>query len=217
MLSYFRQWKVYQALLSVFGVFSICTGSVFAYRTQFQHPHYRYLPADESWQDSIIATSDILASPTVGSVSASLIWVEVAGAVVHPGVYSLNTGSRLQDALLKAGGFGPDVDTGYIHQQLNLASRLQDQQKIYIPFLGQGTPTTVKSVSLSETSDAVTGTELKPLSSASAAELETVSGIGAKRSGSILTNGPYSSWDDLRQKAELTQPIIVELQKRYSL
>lgn len=66
--------------------------------------------------------------------------VYIAGAVKVPGVYSLPPGSRVQDAVRKAGGATPQADL----ERINLAERLQDEDMVVVPRKGgeeaQGTP-----------------------------------------------------------------------------
>ncbi len=57
------------------------------------------------------------------------IMVYVCGAVMNPDVYTLESGSRLVDAVAAAGGFAEDAGADF----LNLASKVADGQKIYIP------------------------------------------------------------------------------------
>ncbi len=73
------------------------------------------------------------ASPPAESVAepegSKTVKVYVCGAVVHPDVYTLPEEMRLIDAASAAGGFTEDAGTEYI----NLAARINDGQKIYIP------------------------------------------------------------------------------------
>ena len=55
--------------------------------------------------------------------------MDVCGAVARPGVYALETGSRVFQAVEKAGGFLPEAAGTYINQ----AQTLSDGQQIYVP------------------------------------------------------------------------------------
>lgn len=63
------------------------------------------------------------APPAVG------INVDVSGAVLHPGVYELPPGSRVEDAIEAAGGFLPDA----YPESLNMAAPLSDGTKVLVP------------------------------------------------------------------------------------
>lgn len=64
------------------------------------------------------------------------IIVHVAGAVANPGVIELPAGSRLHEAIAAAGGSTDAADP----QKLNLASVLEDGQKIVVPTRGEPDP-----------------------------------------------------------------------------
>src|SRR5512143_1319511 len=62
--------------------------------------------------------------------------VHVTGAVPRPGVYALPQGARVQDAISAAGGFLAEADKANI----NLAQKLDDGEKLDIPFIEGGAP-----------------------------------------------------------------------------
>lgn len=64
---------------------------------------------------------------------ATTLKVHVAGRVKRPGVYSLEPGSRVIDAIKAAGGETSDADL----ESINLADRLEDGQQIYIAARGE--------------------------------------------------------------------------------
>jgi competence protein ComEA len=67
---------------------------------------------------------------------AGNVVVHVAGAVKKAGVVRLPRGSRVHEAIAAAGGGGPEADL----DRLNLASLLEDGQKIYVPRRGEAAP-----------------------------------------------------------------------------
>jgi DNA uptake protein ComE-like DNA-binding protein len=71
------------------------------------------------------------------SSEAKTILVDMEGAVVKSGVYKLPDNSRVQDGLVAAGGLSAQADRKYIAKNLNLAIKLSDGVKIYIPSLGE--------------------------------------------------------------------------------
>jgi len=66
---------------------------------------------------------------TAASPPSKEIVVHVTGAVRHSGVYHFLTGARVDDVIRQAGGATPDA----FPDALNLAARLEDGERIYIP------------------------------------------------------------------------------------
>ncbi len=62
------------------------------------------------------------------------MFVEVAGAVRRPGVYEATFGARVVNMIDQAGGFSKDSFSYWISKNFNLADRVSDSQKIYIPY-----------------------------------------------------------------------------------
>jgi competence protein ComEA len=123
--------------------------------------------------------------------------VYVTGAVHCPDVYRLAPGSIVKEALVAAGGATADADL----DRINLAVQLQDQQQVYVPRQGEGTlPTPPLRSSANERSEAIT-VSLLNINSASAAELETLPGIGPTYAQRIVEyreeNGPFVTVEDI--------------------
>ncbi|MBZ2195196.1 helix-hairpin-helix domain-containing protein [Ruania sp. N2-46] len=129
----------------------------------------------------------------------SAVVVHVAGSVVIPGVYELPAGSRVDDAVLAAGGPAADADLDAV----NLAGSLQDGQQVYLPAVGEaGPPAAVPGApSGTGTGAGGDGGELVDLNAATAADLEELPGIGPALAERILDwrteNGGFTSVDQL--------------------
>jgi competence protein ComEA len=153
--------------------------------------------------------------------------VEVAGAVVEPGVWQVAVGSRMADAIEKAGGLSQRADRTFAVQSLNLAQALTDGQKIYVPFAGERLAESSLSTgysSLGDKSSAVdssqTASQLANLISvngATAKELQTLPGVGEVRASKIMENRPYVALSELVTKEALTEGIFTNLQGLISL
>lgn len=116
------------------------------------------------------------------------ISVDVSGAVVNPGVYQLEENSRVEDAVLSAGGLAENANGEYVSKYLNMALKLSDGMKIYIPMAGE-TYSGGSSVAGVKTQVNInTGTQ---------AELEALSGIGPVTASKIISGRPYSKIEDL--------------------
>ena len=70
-----------------------------------------------------------LAQADAAPIQPGVIYVHVCGAVVSPGVYELETGSRVYEAVQRAGGFTENAEQNYVNQ----AQALEDGVKLVIP------------------------------------------------------------------------------------
>ena len=75
------------------------------------------------------ADSDIVGTDDVSTMQEQVLCVYVCGAVLRPGVYKLESGSRIVAAVEAAGGFLPDA----AKEAVNLAKRLEDGMQIVVP------------------------------------------------------------------------------------
>ncbi len=132
---------------------------------------------------------------STSEVPSREISIDVQGAVMKAGVYKLKSDSRMQDALVAAGGLSEDADREKVAKTLNLASKLTDGAKIYIPAVGE-----VGSVvaGASTVSDGNSGTI--NINSASEEELDSLSGVGKVTAAKIIDNRPYAKIEDLLEK-----------------
>jgi competence protein ComEA len=142
-----------------------------------------------------------------GTAAASEIWIDVSGAVKRPGLYRLETGSRVGDAIRTAGGFAPTVDATAADRQLNLAAVLPDGTKVHVPARGEATPPPATAGG-AETGGgggpaAGAGGGLVNLNTATAGELEALPGIGEVTAAEIIAareQEPFASIDELRSR-----------------
>jgi len=149
-----------------------------------------------------------LATEPVGSGSAPAngdVVVHVAGAVAEPGVYRMPAGSRVADAVDRAGG-----PTGRaLPDALNLAARLADGQQVVVPERGPG-----------GTAASATGSEDGPISlgAADQADLETIDGIGPVTAADIIEfrdeRGGVASIEELDEIPGIGPATIESLSER---
>lgn len=82
-----------------------------------------------------VLSGDNLEESLETSVDNTLgIIVDISGAVERPGVFTLENGARLADLINFSGGVTTEVSQKWLSRNLNLASILKDQQKVYVPF-----------------------------------------------------------------------------------
>lgn len=128
-----------------------------------------------------------------------LVVVDVKGEVERPGLYTLKFESRVNDAIVAAGGFTAEAN----QKSVNLAQKLADEEIIYVAHKDED----VSVITAPNSSVVATQTQeesqssLVNLNTATEADLQTISGIGAKRAADIIAyreaNGGFKSVDDL--------------------
>ena len=159
------------------------------------------LPAFESDEDGEASGS----GESFESTGGDLV-VHVAGAVDNPGVFRMPPGSRVTDAIDRAGGTTGDAAADAI----NLAAPLADGQQIQVP---------AKAESGGASAAGATATD-GPISlgTATAEELDTIEGIGPVTAAAILEfrdqNGGVSSVDDLDQVSGIGPTTMEALRAR---
>ncbi|MGQ7369228.1 helix-hairpin-helix domain-containing protein [Streptococcus suis] len=133
---------------------------------------------------------------TEESEELSQLTVDVKGAVEKPGLYTLEAGARVNDAVEAAGGLTSQADP----KSINLAQKLSDEAVVYVANKDEN----ISIVASTTASSAISpeGNESKvSLNTATEADLQTISGIGAKRAADIIAyreaNGGFKSVDDL--------------------
>ena len=142
------------------------------------------------------------------SLEQDLITVDVKGAVKAPGIYDLPVGSRVNDAVQKAGGLTEQADS----KALNLAQKVSDEALVYVPTKGeeaasqQAGPRTASSTSKEKKVN---------LNKASLEELKQVKGLGGKRAQDIIdhreSNGKFKSVDELKKVSGIGAKTIEKL------
>ena len=149
-------------------------------------------------------------SATSTPMSPSIITVHVAGAVNSPGVYRLPSSARVVDAVASAGGALRSADL----ESINLAQTITDTEQIYIPIKKvsrprvttaprlrpqRTTPTTAPTTNGG--SAGTQPTRLINLNTATASELDSLTGVGPSTAKAIITyrtkKGSFSKVEDL--------------------
>ena len=125
--------------------------------------------------------------------------VHVAGAVRHPGLYRLPGGSRVADAVRRAGGATRRGDLN----ALNLAAKVEDGRQVVVP--QRAAPAAAASAAAAASTPAAGGEATTPvnLNTATPDELGTLDGVGPATAQKIIDyrteHGGFGSVDELDQ------------------
>ena len=138
------------------------------------------------------APSQSQLAPGAAPASFGLVVVHVSGHVKQPGVYELDVGDRVSDAIDAAGGPSADADL----DSINLARVLSDGEQIRVAAVGESA-----AGGAGGAGRAVGGGGAININSADAAALETLPGVGPVLASKIIayreSNGPFKSPQDL--------------------
>ena len=142
------------------------------------------------------------------SAEQDLITVDVKGAVKSPGIYDLPVGSRVHDAVQKAGGLTEEADS----KSLNLAQKASDEALVYVPTKGEEA---ASQQAASGTASSTSKEKKVNLNKASLEELKQVKGLGGKRAQDIIdhreANGKFKSVDELKEVSGIGAKTIEKL------
>lgn len=180
-----------------------------------------FRPSEEAVQEEILFSTE--ESSTVASSSqAETEWfVDLKGAVAHPGMYRINEGMRLMDVIEQAGGFTEEAD----RNQVNLAKLLSDQEIVYVPKNGEEVPAMQQAAAAPTDSPQLTNssedTEKININTADATQLQQLSGIGEKRAQDIINyreeNGSFQSVEDLMKVSGIGQKTLEKLRNSITI
>lgn len=143
--------------------------------------------------------------------AADKIVIDISGAIKKPGVYTFEVGSRVNDAIEKAGGYTKEADRDWIAKNINLAAKLSDAQKMYIAKIGETGVVSGASQSSANVSRKIN------INSATEAELDSLPGIGEVRTGKIIAGRPYSSIEELLSKKILGEGTFAKIKSLISV
>lgn len=119
------------------------------------------------------------------------IFVDVKGAVKHPGVFETTKDKRVKDLIEEAGGLLDDADTS----TLNLSQKVKDQMVIYVLKHGE------KPKQISDSGSSSSNTDVININTANSEQLMKISGVGKTKAEAIISyrekNGDFKKKEDI--------------------
>lgn len=198
-LSFWKNLNLPQKGFVIIGLALLAVGGTLFLKSVF---------TDDSTVEIVQSSPLALSAATENSQK---IFVDVSGAVVAPGVYQLSAGDRLQNALVAAGGLAANADRVWVSQNLNLAAKISDGQKIYVPIASE------KAASSSNPSNPSNPSALINLNTASSSQLDTLPGIGPATAAKIISNRPYTDTQELITKKVVSQKVFDQIKDKVSV
>ena len=119
------------------------------------------------------------------------IFVDVKGAVKHPGVFETTKDKRVKDLIEEAGGLLDDADIS----TLNLSQKVKDQMVIYVLKHGE------KPKQISDGGSSSSNTDVININTANLEQLMKISGVGKTKAEAIISyrekNGDFKKKEDI--------------------
>ncbi|MGV3249813.1 helix-hairpin-helix domain-containing protein [Streptococcus suis] len=188
-----KEYKWQIALPAVAGLL-MATFLIFSQPAKSDQTGLTDFPQTEQASSSQEQTEE---TSTEESEELSQLTVDVKGAVEKPGLYTLEAGARVNDAVEAAGGLTSQADP----KSINLAQKLSDEAVVYVASKDENISVVASTTASSAMSPEEKSTSLVNLNMATEADLQTISGIGAKRAADIIAyreaNGGFKSVNDL--------------------
>jgi len=155
------------------------------------------------------SSQEVVAAPApleIESMAQQTLMVDVAGAVVNPGVYSLPLNARVVEAITAAGGLKKGADTSDINQ----ARILKDGEQIYVY------PAPTRSGGTSRAAVRKNGPIM--INRATIKDFESLDGIGPVLANRIVTyrksNGPFTAIEDLLKVPGIGQSKFAQFKEK---
>lgn len=150
----------------------------------------------------------------------AVLYVDVAGAVEKPGVYKIQSGSRIGDALVAAGGLAASADREWVSKTLNLAAAVKDGQKIYVPATQPNGDSVSRQAGDHDSLPAGVSDNQSStvnINTADVQQLDSLWGIGEARAQAIIANRPYAETGELVTKAKIPQNVYDKIKDQISI
>lgn len=163
-------------------------------------------------------TAAVEPAATNTAVEAKFIIVDIAGAVMKPSVVELPEGSRVFEAIEKAGGLAKDADL----RSTNQAEILTDGQKIYIPTKHEMEESQAGSASSGIVFNAAAGqSKLININTADSQTLQQLKGVGPATAEKIISyrneNGKFKTIEDIKNVSGIGDKTFEKLKDKITV
>lgn len=141
------------------------------------------------------------------------VMVDIEGAVIKPGVYKLSSDNRTVDALAAAGGLSEEADRNWVEKNINLAKKVTDGLKIYIPRSGEQV---LSESSIVDSQKMGTAGPVMNINLATMDQLDTLPSVGAVTAQKIIEARPYTSIEELLSRKVVGQSTYDKIKDKIS-
>lgn len=172
---------------------------------------------DSFQQEDLFAAEEEMAEEDtiVEDNQATLMLVDVKGAVKNPGVYEASEGERVNDIINKAGGILQNGEKNAV----NFAMKVTDEMIIYVPYIGEEEEAAIDEASNQASLSSSEG--LININKASETELLELPGVGPSKAAAIIEyreqNGGFSAKEDIKNITGIGEKTYEKLEPLISI
>ncbi len=195
-------------IVVIFFVFGL--GVLFYEQKKEEKVEGSFITGESSQNDDNDSRATGSVSQTDSKASDGIVTAYICGAVSKPGVYELNEGARVSDAINMAGGFTPEADEVY----LNLAEKVADGSKIYVPTVEEAIENGYFPIE--DVSGSISSARIN-INTADEDTLTSLPGIGQSKARSIVEyregNGKFLSIEDIKNVSGIGDRLFEQIKE----
>jgi competence protein ComEA len=139
------------------------------------------------------------------------IFVDVKGAVKNPGIYKAVTGERVNDLIIRAGGFTKEAE----EESVNLAQKVADEMVVYVPVEGEEGIAAPPSIADARAEEVIN------INVAEKEDFEKLPGIGPSKAEAIVVyrteHGPFKTIEELKEVSGIGDGTFAKLKESISV
>ena len=169
-------------------------------------------PISEGSEDAVQSAFDVNADPA-SAIQAPTLMVHVVGAVKNGGVYALDAGARVVDAIEAAGGARDDAELSAV----NLARVVSDGEQLRIPTMTEVAAQPLGATVQGQQTQNQPSGALVNINSATQAELEGLPRVGPALAARIIdfreANGGFRTVDDLNAVSGIGEKLLESIRQ----
>lgn len=170
----------------------------------------------DSYEENWLKKEEVEEIDSVNDLDGD-VYIDIKGAVNHPGVYKGDQTTRVQDVVMMAGGYLPEADIN----QVNQAAKCEDQMVIYIPREGEQREEPSENQQVGQVGAKESGEESININVATKEELTQLNGIGEKKAEAIIQyreeQGSFQKTEELKQVSGIGDKTYDALSDRISV
>lgn len=194
MTSFTKREQIVILILVVVIVFTLCYSFFSKSDLKLIKANETETNIDDGQNNSEVENNEVNDDSKKKKEERKIIMVDISGQVNCPGLFQLYEDDRVIDAVNKAGGLKPDCD----RDRINLARRVEDEEKIYIPKIGEALDAEIQYLSTVENNSMSEAGKVN-INTASKEKLVDLPGIGDALADRIIQYRNENKFENIEE------------------